>query len=647
MRSSNASTEPAAPIALTCGEPAGIGPEIAAKAWRELGARLPFFYLGDPGHLPPGTPVATIHDPSETGFAAARGLPVLAHPFPAPARPAAPDPANAAAVVAVIARGVELVRAGRAGALCTGPIHKKALKDGADFAYPGHTEYLAALAGVDRVVMMLACDELRVVPTTIHLPLARGARRRSTRTLLSDTLRITHAALIRDFGVEAPRIAVAGPQPPCRRGRRHGPRGDRDVIVPVLEALRAEGMALAGPLSADTMFHAARPRPLRRGGRDVPRPGADPDQDDRLRGRGQRHAGAAVHPHLARPRHRLQHRGPGPGRPDLACRRAAGSPTGWRARGPPRGRRSPRPAAPDGEPRGPGIRQRPDRPRAPCMSAIDELPPLRAVIAAHGLSARKALGQNFLLDLNLTAKIARQAGDLTASDVLEVGPGPGGLTRGLLAEGARRVLAVEKDARCLPALAEIAEAYPGRLTVLHGDALAVDPTAHLAPPIRVVANLPYNVGTELLTRWLDPPDWPPFWESLTLMFQREVAERIVARPGSKAYGRLAILCQWRAEPRIVMDLPPEAFTPPPKVRSSVVHITAAGPRRDFRPTGRRCFRTVAAAFNQRRKMLRASLRGLAPDIEERLRAAGIAPTDRAEEIPLEGFCALARELAPA
>ena len=277
------------------------------------------------------------------------------------------------------------------------------------------------------------------------------------------------------------------------------------------------------------------------------------------------------------------------------------------------------------------------------MSAIDPLPPLRTVIASHGLTARKALGQNFLLDLNLTAKIARQAGDLSACSVLEVGPGPGGLTRGLLAEGARHVLAVEKDRRCLPALAEIADIYPGRLTVLQADALKIDPTAHLAPPLRVVANLPYNVGTELLTRWLDVPSWPPFWQSLTLMFQREVAERLVARPGSKAYGRLAVLAQWRTEPRVVMELPPEAFTPAPKVRSAVVHLTRLEAPR-YPAEARTLTRVVAAAFNQRRKMLRAALKGLAPDIEERLRAAGIAPTSRAEEISVEGFCTLARTL---
>ncbi|MEM9576218.1 MAG: 16S rRNA (adenine(1518)-N(6)/adenine(1519)-N(6))-dimethyltransferase RsmA [Pseudomonadota bacterium] len=277
------------------------------------------------------------------------------------------------------------------------------------------------------------------------------------------------------------------------------------------------------------------------------------------------------------------------------------------------------------------------------MSAIDSLPPLREVIRAHDLQARKSMGQNFLLDLNLTAKIARQAGDLTHCDVLEIGPGPGGLTRGLLAEGARRVLAIEKDARCLPALTEIAAAYPGRLEVLNADALEVDPLSKLTPPIRVASNLPYNVGTELLVRWLTPPAWPPFWSSLTLMFQREVAERIVAQPGSKTYGRLAILAQWRSDARIVMQLPPEAFTPPPKVSSSVVHLTALPAPRHPANAGT-LSRIVALAFNQRRKMLRAALKGSAPDIEDRLLSAGLKPTDRAEQIPLEGFCALARAI---
>ncbi|WP_193141695.1 16S rRNA (adenine(1518)-N(6)/adenine(1519)-N(6))-dimethyltransferase RsmA [Meridianimarinicoccus sp. MJW13] len=277
------------------------------------------------------------------------------------------------------------------------------------------------------------------------------------------------------------------------------------------------------------------------------------------------------------------------------------------------------------------------------MSAIDTLPPLREVIANHGLSARKSLGQNFLLDLNLTAKIARKAGDLTGCDVLEIGPGPGGLTRGLLAEGARKVVAVEKDRRCLLALQEIADAYPGRLEIIEGDALEVDLSGHLTGPVRVAANLPYNVGTELLVRWLTPDSWPPFWESLTLMFQREVAQRIVAKPGSKTYGRLALLAQWRCDAKIVLDLPPQAFTPPPKVSSAVVHLTRLDAPR-FEANPKTLSHVVATAFNQRRKMLRAALKGMAPDIEDQLRAAGLDPTARAEEISLEGFCALARQL---
>lgn len=278
------------------------------------------------------------------------------------------------------------------------------------------------------------------------------------------------------------------------------------------------------------------------------------------------------------------------------------------------------------------------------MSQIDALPPLREVIASHDLKARKSLGQNFLLDLNLTAKIARQVGDLANSDVLEIGPGPGGLTRGLLAEGARRVVAVEKDWRCIPALEEIAVHHPGRLQVLEGDALDIDPTLHLTAPIRIAANLPYNIGTELLVRWLTPPVWPPFWRSLTLMFQREVAERIVAQPGSKTYGRLAVLAQWRCNANIVLSVPPEAFTPPPKVSSAVVHLAALEEPK-FPADAKTLERVVATAFNQRRKMLRSALKPLGSDIEDKLRAAGIAPTDRAENVPLEGFCALARALA--
>lgn len=278
------------------------------------------------------------------------------------------------------------------------------------------------------------------------------------------------------------------------------------------------------------------------------------------------------------------------------------------------------------------------------MATIDGLPPLREVIRAHDLVAKKQLGQNFLLDLNLTAKIARSAGDLSACDVLEVGPGPGGLTRGLLVEGARRVLAVEKDPRCMPALAEIAAAYPGRLEVINGDALEVDALAHLKAPVRIIANLPYNVGTELLIRWLTPKVWPPFWDSLTLMFQKEVAERIVAKPRTEHYGRLALLAQWRCDAKIVLVLPPEAFTPAPKVHSAVVHLTRLMEPR-YPADEAVLNRITAMAFNQRRKMLRSSLKGMGPDIEAQLVAAGIEPTARAEEISLERFCALARVVA--
>ncbi len=278
--------------------------------------------------------------------------------------------------------------------------------------------------------------------------------------------------------------------------------------------------------------------------------------------------------------------------------------------------------------------------------SLDTLPPLREVIATHGLAAKKSLGQNFLLDLNLTSKIARQAGELNGVDVLEIGPGPGGLTRALLAEGARKVVAIEADPRCLPALEEINTAAGDRLEVLSGDALKISPLPHLTGPIKVVANLPYNVGTELLVRWLTPPAWPPFWESLTLMFQREVAERIVAKPGSKAYGRLAVLSQFRADPHICFELPPQAFSPPPKVTSAVVHIKAL-PAPRFEASPKVLSEVVARAFNQRRKMLRASLKGLVPDVQAVLESVEIDPQRRAETVSLEEFCKLSEAVRAA
>ncbi len=279
---------------------------------------------------------------------------------------------------------------------------------------------------------------------------------------------------------------------------------------------------------------------------------------------------------------------------------------------------------------------------------IDALPPLREVVATHGLAAKKSLGQNFLFDLNLTAKIARAAGPLEQATILEIGPGPGGLTRALLAEGAKRVIAVERDERCLPALAEIAAHYPGRLDVVHADALALDyrrflAQANVSGPVRICANLPYNVGTQLLVGWLGQSEWPPFYERMVLMFQREVAERIVATPRERAdYGRLAVLAGWRCEARILFDVPPSAFTPPPKITSSVVELRPRA--RPFDCQGRWLEALTMAAFGQRRKMLRQSLKSLGHGIDphELLLEAGIEPTRRAEEVDVAGFCALAR-----
>ncbi|MDQ0315623.1 16S rRNA (adenine(1518)-N(6)/adenine(1519)-N(6))-dimethyltransferase RsmA [Amorphus orientalis] len=277
------------------------------------------------------------------------------------------------------------------------------------------------------------------------------------------------------------------------------------------------------------------------------------------------------------------------------------------------------------------------------MSEDDPLPPLRDVIRAHGLSARKSLGQNFLLDLNLTRRIARAGGDLSAATVVEVGPGPGGLTRALLMEGARKVVAIERDRRCVEALQDVAAHYPGRLEIIEGDALSVDMAAHLdGRPGTIVANLPYNVGTALLVGWLETEPWPPWWQSLTLMFQKEVAERLIAKPGSAAYGRLSVLTGWRAEARILFDISPKAFTPPPKVVSAVVHLTPrAEPLACHGPT---LSRVTAAAFGQRRKMLRQSLKSLGGDTLALIESAGLEPTARAETVSVEGFVALARAL---
>ncbi|MDO8876939.1 MAG: 16S rRNA (adenine(1518)-N(6)/adenine(1519)-N(6))-dimethyltransferase RsmA [Pseudolabrys sp.] len=278
------------------------------------------------------------------------------------------------------------------------------------------------------------------------------------------------------------------------------------------------------------------------------------------------------------------------------------------------------------------------------MTQIDDLPPLREVIRKHGLTPKKSLGQNFLHDLNLTARIARAAEPLENITVVEIGPGPGGLTRALLTLGARRIVAVERDPRAIAALQEIAERYPGRLDIVEGDALKIDLREQLGPErARIVANLPYNIGTALLIGWLTAEPWPPWYDQMVLMFQREVAERIVARVGDKAYGRLAVLAGWRTEARILFDVAPTAFVPPPSVISSVVRLT---PRAEPLPCDAIALQRVTeAAFGQRRKMLRQSLKSLGVDAGALLSDAGIAPTARAEEIDVEGFVTLARIFA--
>ncbi len=273
----------------------------------------------------------------------------------------------------------------------------------------------------------------------------------------------------------------------------------------------------------------------------------------------------------------------------------------------------------------------------------DGLPPLREVIKDLSLSAKKSLGQNFILDLNLTRRIARAAGSLEETTVVEIGPGPGGLTRGLLMEGAKKVVVIEKDERCIPALQQISEHYPGRLEIIIGDALKTNIKPHIEGRVQIVANLPYSVGTALLIHWLEEDPWPPWYERMTLMFQKEVAERIVASEGSKAYGRLAVFCHWRSDPGIVLRLPAKAFTPPPKVDSALVQLVPKEmPRLDC--TLMSLEKVTSASFGQRRKMLRQSLKVLGIDHLALLEEAGIDPQIRAEKVPIADFYKLAKLL---
>ena len=274
---------------------------------------------------------------------------------------------------------------------------------------------------------------------------------------------------------------------------------------------------------------------------------------------------------------------------------------------------------------------------------MKKLPPLKDVISRHQLRAKKSLGQHFLLDVNLTSKIARYAGNLDQFDILEIGPGPGGLTRSLLHEGARKVVAIEKDNRCIEALEEIQATFPGRLKLLQGDALSTNASEHLADPVRIIANLPYNIGTALLVRWLTSKTWPSFWQSMTLMFQKEVANRIVASPGSKAYGRLSVMSQWRCDTKIAFNVPATAFTPPPKVESALVHFEALKEPK-FPAEVEVLEFVVSKAFNQRRKMLRGALKGYFQNVEEGLLSIGVLPTKRAEDITVQEYCAMSQIL---
>ena len=492
----------------------------------------------------------------------------------------------------------------KASGIVTNPIHKRALYE-AGLQAPGHTEYLAARTGGATPVMMLSCPGLRVVPVTVHEPLKAVAALLTTAMIVEKGV-ILARALKRDLGLAHPRIAVAGLNPHAGEEGHIG-REEIEIIAPAIEAIRREGVEVSGPLPPDTMFHAAA-----RARYDaalcmyhdqalIPIKTIDFER--------------GVNTTLGLP---IVRTSPDHGTAlDIAGRGAAQRPEPHRG--------DPARASDRGQPR--------------AMS--DGLPPLRDVIARHGLAAQKALGQNFLLDLNLTGRIARAAGSLADHHIVEVGPGPGGLTRALLAEGARHVTVIERDKRCLPALEEIAAAYPGRLTIVEGDALETDMAALVDGPARIVANLPYNIATPLLIGWLQSDRWPPWYASLTLMFQKEVAERIVAAPGSKAYGRLAVASQWRTRARMLFDIDRRAFTPPPSITSTVVELI---PRAEpLAPADPRALETVvAAAFGQRRKMLRSSLRSLTADAQSILDAAAIDGTRRAEELTVEEFCALAR-----
>ncbi len=545
--------------------------------------------------------------PERTAEVFADALPVMPVGATPRAAPGKPDATDAKLVLRAIEIAVAEVQSGRAAALVTNPINKDALYR-AGFHHPGHTEYLAELAGSEEpAVMMLASAELRVVPVTIHLALRDAIAALTTQGIVHAG-RVVDAALRRDFGIAAPVLAVAGLNPHAGENGGLG-HEDIDIVAPAVAQLRAAGIDARGPLAADTMFHAA--------ARAVYDAALCMYHDQALIPIKTLDFDGAVNVTLGLPfiRTSPDHgtafdiAGKGVARPDslIAALRLAASMAARRAT---------------------KLSQQP--------STV--LPPLREVIARHGIAARKSLGQNFILDLNLTRRIARAAGPLDSGTTIEIGPGPGGLTRALLDEGAARVVAIERDPRCLAALAELQAHYARRLELIEGDALVLDPAALTPAPRRIVANLPYNIATALLLRWLDRIT---DYESLTLMFQREVAERLTAAPRSAAYGRLSVLVQWLCEARILFDIPPRAFTPPPKVTSSVVRLV---PRAAPLALADKATleRVTAAAFGQRRKMLRSSLKSLGVAVEPLLSEAGLAGTARAEELSVAEFCALAR-----
>eukprot|EP00435_Cladocopium_sp_Y103_P076808 s1_g547.t1 len=566
---------PAAPLAVTMGDPAGIGGDILLTSWSmRNGAELPpFFAIDDPDRLKAlsqllslDVPIQVVSSPDQAASVFADALPVLPEPLRAPAEAGKLDGRNATSVLGSLQQALELTLAGQASGIVTNPIHKQTLYD-AGFEHPGHTEFLAESTG-GTPVMMLSCPGLRVVPVTIHIPLADVADQLTSELILArgETLA---AALERDFGLAHPRLAVAALNP---HGGENGALGTEEerIIEPAVRALRDAGIDVTGPYPADTLFHAE----ARRG------------YDAVL---------AMYHDQALIPLKTIDF--------DNGVNTTLGLPI---------------------------VRTSPDHGTACDIAGTGKANPNSFIAALRQASAIAA-----------HRRIARSAGRLDDVTVLEIGPGPGGLTRALLSEGAQQVVAIERDERCISALTEISESYPGRLTIVEGDALELDHSSLVSGPVRIVANLPYNIATPLLTGWLESDPWPPWFKSLTLMFQKEVAERIVAEPGSKAYGRLAILAQWRCVAQKMFDVDRMAFTPPPKVTSSIVHLEpreqplAEADLHDLQ-------RVVKAAFGQRRKMVRASLKALGVDPLALCDEAGVDPSTRAEKLSIEEFAALSR-----